>query len=84
MGNAEECSPGSWLAHATGKETTFPATPCLLQTLPYHGDQSQGNADLKFDALVQQLACRARNAAQGRISRDCLPALMEGEHMLPE
>jgi len=38
MGNAEECSPGSWVAHATGKEATFLTTPCLLQTLPYHGD----------------------------------------------
>lgn len=38
MGNAEKRSPGSWLAHATRKETTFPAAPCLLQTLPYHGD----------------------------------------------
>lgn len=38
MGNAEERSPGSWLAHAAREEATFPTTPCLLQTLPYHGD----------------------------------------------
>lgn len=53
MGNAEERSPGSWLAHAAGKEVALPATPCLLQTLPYHGDQSKGNADLKVDALIE-------------------------------
>lgn len=42
VGDAEECTSGSRVANAVGKEAALPAATRLLPTFPHHGDQSQG------------------------------------------
>ena len=44
MGDAEERSFGTTVAHPAGKEIAQPDAACQLPTLPYHGNQSKGEA----------------------------------------